>query len=121
MNGLAAVGAPSDIGRGNIDSNRFEQIHIGVLKLRDHLRWRCFSIFLEVAAAHQMRRDDQPQGFRANSRAVRNDKIAETKKRLVFLPDRNVEKRVGADDEEDAIAVAVIGVAEVAYRIDGIV
>ena len=45
MDGLAAVGAASDIGSRNIDGNGFEQINIGVLKLRDDLRWRCFADF----------------------------------------------------------------------------
>ena len=121
MNGLAAVGAPPDVGSGNVDRNRFEQINIGVLKLRDHFRRRSFSIFLEVATAHQMRRDDQPQRFRANSRAVRNDEITKTEKRFVFLPNRNVEKSIGADDEKDAVAVAVVGVAEIAHGVHGVV
>src|SRR5580704_5621323 len=68
-----------------------------------------------------MRGNHKPQRIGANSGAVRDDEIAETEKRLVFLPDRNVEKSVGANDEEDAVAVAVIRVAEVAHRIHGIV
>ncbi len=111
----------ADVGGGNIDGNGFEQINVGVLKLRDHLRWRRFAIFFDVAAANQIRRNDQPQRFRANSRTVGDDEIAKAEKRFVFLPNGNVEKSVGADDEENAVAVAVIGVAEIAHRVHGIV
>src|SRR5271157_3274155 len=68
-----------------------------------------------------MRGNHKPQRFGANSGTVRDDEIAKAEKCFVFLPNRNVEKRIGANDEEDAVAVAVIGVAEVAHRIDGIV
>src|ERR1700722_14507670 len=121
MNGLAAVGAAADVGRGDVDRNRFEQVDVGVLKMRDHLRWWCFSIFFEFAAADQTRGDDQPQGFRANSRTVRDDEIAKAEQRLVFLPNWKIQKSVGADDKKNAVAVAVVGVAEVTDRIHGIV
>src|SRR5271154_5369193 len=68
-----------------------------------------------------MRRNDKPQRFRSNSGTVSNDEIAKAEKRFVFLPNGNIEKRIGADDEKDAVAVAVIGVAEVAHRVDGVV
>ena len=41
--------------------------------------------------------------------------------RLVFLPHRNVEKRVGADDEINPIALPVVRVAKIPHRIDRIV
>ena len=121
MNGLAAVDAAADVGRGDVDSNRFEQVDVGVLKMRDHLRWQCFSISFEVAAADYIRGDHQPQGFRANSRTVRDDEIAKAEERLVFLPNGNIEESVGADDEKNAVAVAVVGVTEVTDGIHGIV
>jgi hypothetical protein len=121
MNGLAAVGAAANVGCGNIDGNRFQQIDGCVLQLRDDLRRRCLAVFFGVATADQVRRDDESQRFRANARTVRDDEIAETEERFVFLPDGYVEEGVGANDEEDAVAVAVVGVAEVAYRVDGIV
>ena len=69
----------------------------------------------------QVRRNDQPQSFGANSRTIGDDEIAETEKRFVFLPHGNVEKRVGANDEINAVAMAVIGVAEIADGVDGVV
>src|SRR4029077_21249541 len=121
MNGLAAVGAPADFGGGNVHGNRFQEIDAGGSQMRDHLRWRRFRIFLEVAARDQVRRNNQPQGFRANAGTIGDDEITKAEKRLVFLPNGNVEKSVGADDEKDAIAMNIIGVAEVTHRVDGIV
>ena len=121
MNGLAAVGAAANVGCGNIDGNRFQQIDGCVLQLRDDLRWRCLAVFFGVAAADQVRRDDKSQRFRANARTVCNDEIAETEQRLVFLPKRNVEEGVGTDDEENTVAVAVVRVAKITDGVHGVV
>src|SRR5207237_10504872 len=47
--------------------------------------------------------------------------IAEHEQRFVFLPHRNVQKRIRADDKENAVAIAMIGVAEVAHCVHRIV
>ena len=80
-----------------------------------------FGFFLRIRPRHQVRWNDQAQGFRADAGAVGNDEIAEAEKRFVFFPHGDVQKRVGANHEINAVAVAVIDVAEVAHGIHGIV
>ena len=121
MDGLAAIGATANVGRGNVNSDGIQEINAGVMKMRDDLRRRMFRVFFRVGARDQIRWNDQPQGFRTNSGTVGDDKIAETEKCFVFLPQRDVEKSVGPDDEENAIAVRIVRVAEIANGIHGIV
>ena len=78
-------------------------------------------VFSDAAARHQVRRNHQAQRFDADARPIGDDEIAQTQQRLVFLPHRNIQKRVGANDEVDAVAVPVIRVPKIAHRIHGIV
>jgi hypothetical protein len=122
VDGLAAVGAPANFGGRDVAVHVFEQIYGTTLKMRDDLRgMRGFGFFFGVGTSHGVGGNDQAQGFGTNTGAIGDDEIAEAEKRFVFLPHRDVEESVGADDEEDAIAVAVVGVAEVAHGVDGIV
>jgi hypothetical protein len=92
------------------------------LKMRDDLRgMRGLGFFFGVGAGHGIGRNDEAQGFRTDAGAIGDDEIAEAQKGFVFLPHGNVEEGVGTDDEVDAIAVAVVGVAEVTDGVDGIV
>jgi hypothetical protein len=79
-----------------------------------------FGFFLGIRPRHQVRRNDQAQRFGAYARAVGNDEIAEAEQRFVFFPHGDVQKRVRANHEIDAVAVAVVDVAEVAYGVHGI-
>src|SRR5713101_7928984 len=56
-----------------------------------------------------------------NARAIGDDEITQAEERFVLFPHGNIEKRVGADDEENAISGSMIGVAEIADGIDRIV
>src|SRR5260370_56004 len=47
--------------------------------------------------------------------------IAKAKQRFVLFPHGDVQERVGADDEKEAIAVAVVDVTEVTHGVHGIV
>src|ERR1700723_1087898 len=78
-------------------------------------------VFTHSATRHQVGRNHQPQRLNANSRPVGDDKIAKTEERLVFLPHRNIEKRVRADYEINPITLPMIAVAEIAHCIDRIV
>src|SRR5262249_36364475 len=62
----------------------------------------------------------QPQHLGANAWPVSNDKIAKTQQCFVLLPHRNVEKRVCTNHEKKPVAGMVIGVAEITYRIHGV-
>ena len=44
-------------------------------------------------------------------------KSHKSEQRFVLFPHGNIEKRVGADNEKNTVAVAVIGVAEIADRV----
>ncbi len=83
------------------------------------LRWR-IGIAFGAGCSHKLRRNHELQRFGAYTRAIRNDEIAQPEQRFVFLPHRNIEKRVGADDEKNAIAGSMIGVAKIANRINGV-
>src|SRR5205814_42967 len=63
--------------------------------------------------------NDEFERFGTNAGAIRDDEIAKAEERFVFLPHGNVQEGIGADHEEDA--VAGIGVAEIANRVDRIV
>src|SRR6266852_561094 len=76
-----------------------------------------FAVFSFAVAPHQIRRNHQPHRFRANAGPVGHDEIAKFQQRLVFLPHRNIQKRVRPDDEIDAVAMSVVRVPEVAHRV----
>ena len=120
MDGLAAVRLAPDIRRGNIASDVFEQKNGGLVKVRDDLG-RIFGFFFCVRPSHRVRWNDEAQGFRADARAIGDDEIAKAEQCFVFLPHGNVQECVGADDEKETIAVAVIDVPEVAHSVHGIV
>src|SRR5260370_28938930 len=120
MDGLPAVRGGWDVGRGYLDGDVIEQVDGGPLQICNDLRRRsAFGFFLRVRPAHQGRRNDETQGFRADARSVGDDKIAKAEKRFVLLPHGDVQERVGTDYEEDA--VAVVNMTEVAHGINRIV
>src|SRR6266404_6809642 len=120
VNRLTLVGAAANVGGRDVAGNIFEQVHVGAAKLRDELRrWR-IGIAFGAGCSHKLRRNHELQRFGAYTRAIRNDEIAQPEQRFVFLPHRNIEKRVGADDEKNAIAGSMIGVAKIANRIHGV-
>ena len=120
MNGLAAMGALARFRGGDVAGNGFEEIHAGFAKMRDELRGGDrFALAFGVGAGHEVRRDDKLERFGADTRSSSDDEITETKERFVFLPHGDVEKGVGADHEEDAIAGT--GMAKVADGVYGIV
>src|SRR5690242_5619960 len=121
MNGLSAVRAPADVGRGDLAGNGIQQVDCGRIQMRHNLRRRRFRILLEIAARDQIRRNHKAKSLRADSRTVGDDEIAETQKRFVFFPDGNVQESVGADEEIDAVALLVVSVAEVAHGVHGVV
>ena len=90
--------------------------------MRDHVGFvRELRFFPDATPGHEVRWNYQSQSLDADARAVGDDEVAQAEERFVFLPHRNVEEGVGADDEVDAISVAVVGVAEIPDSIDGIV
>src|SRR5260370_20955636 len=120
MDGLPAVRAAPDVRSGYFAGDVFEQVDGGPLQICNDLRRRsAFGFFLRVRPAHQARRNDETQGFRANARSVGDDKIAKAEKRFVLLPHGNVQERVCTTYEEDAVAVA--NVTEAAHGSDRIV
>jgi len=120
MDGLPAVRAAPDVRSGYFAGDVFEQVDGGPLQICNDLRRRsAFGFFLRVRPAHQARRNDETQGFRADARSVGDDKIAKAEKRFVLLPHGDVQERVGTDYEEDA--VAVVNMTEVAHGINRIV
>src|SRR5229473_325184 len=121
MNGLVLVSTAANVGGGNVAGNIFQQVDVGAAKLGNELRRRRVGIAFGVCGGHQIRRNHQLQSFRANAWAVSDDEIAKTQQRFVFLPHRNIEKRVGSNDEENAVTVSMIGVAKIADGVDGIV
>jgi len=120
MDGLAAVRVAPNVGSGNIASDVFEQINGGLVKVRDDLGW-LIGLFSCILPSHQVRWNDEAHGFRADARAISDDEIAEAEQRFVFFPHRDVQERVGADDEKEAISVAVVDATEVAHGVHGIV
>src|SRR5260370_33831997 len=105
MDGLPAVRAAPDVRGGYFAGDVFEQVDGGPLYVCNALRrGSAFGFFLRVRSAHQARRNDETQGFRANARSVGDDKIAKAEKRFVLLPHGNVQERVGTNYEEDAVA-----------------
>jgi len=120
VNRLTLVGAAANVGRGNVARDVFEKIDIGAAKLRDELRRRRIGITLGIGSGHQIRRDDELQRFGTNAGAIGDDEVGQAKQRLVLFPHGNVEKRVGADDEKNSVAMGVICVAEITDRVDGI-
>jgi len=118
MDGLAKVRLSPHISSGNITGDIFEQINRGLVKVRDNLGRR-IGFFSFVRASNQVRRDNQAQRFRANSRAIGDDEIAEREQRFILLPHGDVQEGVGANDERKP--VAVVNVAEIAHGVHGIV
>ena len=122
MNGLASLRATANVGRGNFVRNVFEEIDGGALQVRDDLgRVSIFGFFLSIRPGHEIGWDNQAQSFGADPRAIGNDEITETEERFVLLPHGNVEKRVGADHEKNAVAMAMIDVTKVTNGVHGIV
>ena len=118
MDGLATVRLSPNVSGGNIAGDVFEQINRGLVKVGDNLRRR-FGFFLSVRASNQVRRDNQAQRFRSNSRAIGYDEIAKREQRFILLPHWDVQEGVGANDERKP--VAVVNVAEIAHGVHGIV
>src|SRR2546422_1836622 len=114
MDGLAAVRAAPNVGSGNIARDVFEQINGGLVKVRDDLGW-LIGLFSCILPSHQVRWNDEAHGFRADARAIGDDEIAKAEQHFVFFPHRDVQERVGADDEKEAISVTVVDVTEVAH------
>src|ERR1700731_3564164 len=120
MDKLAALRVAPNVGSGNITGNVFEQINSGFVKVRNGLRGM-LGFFSCVWPGHQVRWNDEAEGFRADARTIGDDEIAKAEQRFVFSPHRDVQERVGADDEKEAIAVAVVDATEVAHGVHGIV
>jgi len=120
MDGLAAIRPAPYVGSGNIAGDIFQKVDGGFVELRDNLGRR-LGLFPCIRPRDRVWRDDQTQGFGADTRAIGNDEIAKGEERFVFLPHRDVQKGVGADNEKKAIPVAVVHVAEVAHGVHGIV
>src|ERR1700724_570154 len=80
-----------------------------------------FGFLFYVRARNRVRWNNQAQRFRANARAIGDDEIAQAQKRLVFLPHRNIQEGVRANNEKNSVAGTVVGVAEIAHRVDRIV
>jgi len=121
MNGLATVGAAANIGCRDITRDVFEEIDSAAQKIGDDLGGIlgvCF--FFRVRADHQAGRNDEAQGFRANTRPIGDQEVAETEQCFIFLPHGNIEESVRADNEDNPVALTMIGVAEIAHRINGI-
>ena len=119
MDGLAAVRVAPDIRRGNIARDVFEQKNGGLVEVRDDLG-RILGFFFFIRPSHQVRWNHETQGFRPDARAIGDDEIAKAEQRFVFLPHGDIQECVGADDEKETIAVAVVDVTEVAHRVHGI-
>src|SRR6266852_8817216 len=120
MDRLAAVRVAPNVSSGNIAGDVFEQINGGLVKVCDDLGW-LIGFFVSIRARDQVRWNDEAQRFRANAWAIRDDEIAKREKRVIFFPHGNVQEGVGADDEKQAIAVAMVDVAKVAHGVHGIV
>ena len=121
VNRLTLVGAAADVGGRDVAGNIFEQVYVGAAKLRDELRrWR-IGIALGAGCSHKLRRNHELQRFGAYARTIRNDEIAQPEQRFVFLPHGDIEKRVCSDDEKNAIAPSMIGVAKIANSVHRIV
>src|SRR5882762_9801196 len=114
MNGLALVSAASNVGGGNVAGNIFQEVDVGAAELCDELRRRRVGIALGVGRGHQIGRNHQLQSFSANAGAVGDDEIAEAQQRFILFPHGNVEKCVGSNNEKNAVAVSMIGVAKIA-------
>src|SRR2546427_440637 len=98
MDGLPAVRAAPDVRSGYFAGDVFEQVDGGPLQVCNDLRRRsAFGFFLRVRPAHQARRNDETQGFRADARSVGDDKIAKAEKRFVLLPHGDVQERVAEE------------------------
>ena len=122
MNGLAAMGVAADIRGGDVARNGFEEIDGSVAEMRYELGGgNGFVLALGVGAGHEIGRNDELERFGADAGAIGDDEIAEAEKIFVFLPHGDIEEGVCANDEKDAVTVAVIGVAEVADGVHGVV
>src|SRR6266446_4867701 len=122
MNSLASLRAAADVGCGDFIRNVFEKIDGGALQVRDDLRRvPVFGFFFSIWPRDEAGRNDQAQGFAADSRAIGNDEITETEERFVFLPHGNVEKGVSANHEKNAVAMVMIDMTKVANGVHGIV
>ena len=121
MNGLAAAGAAANISSRDIAGNVFEEIDGAAQEMGDNLGGMPgFCFFIRAGAGNQIGRNDEAQGFRANTRPIGNEEVAETEQSLIFLPHGNIEESISPHDEEDTVAVTVTGVAKIAHGIDGI-
>ena len=63
----------------------------------------------------------EPERFGADSGTIRDNEITQAQERLVFLPHGDVEKSVGANDEENAVAGSVIGVTKITNGVHRVV
>src|SRR5262249_2195245 len=118
--GLAAMGAFSSLGGGDVARNSFEEIDRSLTQMCYELRGRHgFAFTLGVSRGHEVRRNNQAERFRANAGTIGDDEIAKTEERFVFLPHGNIEEGIRSDHEEDV--VAGVGVAKVANGVHGIV
>src|SRR5260370_27256405 len=118
MDGLAALRVAANVGSGNIAGNVFEKINSGLVKVRNDLGGM-LGFFSWIRPGHQVRWNDEAQGFRADARAIGDDEIAKAEQRFVFFPHRDVQERVGTDDEKEGIAVAGGDVTEVSNGVHG--
>jgi hypothetical protein len=121
VNGLAAADAAANVGCGDVAGDAFEEIDRAAQEMGDDLRGMLgLSFLFGVTAGYQVGWNDKAQRFSADAGAIGNEEVAETEQSLVFLPHGNIEESVGADDEEDVVAVTVIDMAEMAHSINGI-
>src|SRR4030081_1125961 len=77
-------------------------------------------LFICVSPNNKVRRNHQPKRLDSDTGTVRNDKIAKPQQRFVLLPHRDVQEGISANDEKNAIAVAVKCVAEITHGIYGL-
>jgi len=118
MNGLASVRLATNFGSGNIAGNIFEQINSGFVKLRDDLRRR-LGLFFRIRPRDHVRWNNEAERFRADARAVGDNKIAKREQRFILFPRGDIQECVGTDNEKKPIAV--INVAEIAHGVHRIV
>ena len=121
MNGLPAVGAAANVCRGYFARNCLEEIDGVAPEMSNHLIRGGFRVPLGIRPGDQVRWDDKAKRFDANPGTVGDDEIAKAEQSFVLLPHGDVEESVGAHHEIDAVSVPVVGVAEIAHRVYGVV
>src|SRR5713226_10127972 len=117
VNRLTLVGAAANVGGGNVAGNIFEEVDAGASKLRNQLRRRRIGIALAICSGYEVGRNYKFQRFGTNAGPIGNDEITKAEQRFVFFPHGNIEEGVCADDEENAVAGSVVGVAKIANGI----